>query len=413
MSNRKWVLIIVENSYPPLDVRVWNEATTLRDAGWQVSVICPAPERTQHIGGEPRSTEKIQRMDGVTLYRFPITFAEHGVFSFFREYLSAFISIARLSWDVWRNTPFDIIHFCNPPDIFFPISLFFRFLGARVVFDHHDLLPEAILSRYTGATRRLLYAAVRTAEYMTFRTANVVISTNESYRQIAMERGGISEEQVYVVRNGPKIDDFKPVEPDLALKRKFHYLACYVGVMGHEDGIPELISAIRYVIHDLGRKDIGFTLIGDGAMRSQALSDLKTWGLESFVEMPGMILDNLVLRSYLSAADVCLSPEPLNPLNAKSTFIKIGEYMAMGKPIVAFDLDETRHTAGEAAIYIEPGNIPQFGKAIVTLIESPHTCQRMGGIGRRRFLDHFAWDHQEPHLLRAYEIANTRDENIR
>jgi glycosyltransferase involved in cell wall biosynthesis len=407
MVDHKRVLIIIENSYPPLDVRVWNEATTLRDAGWQVSIICPVPKESKIIESGPTITGTPQNIDGITLYRFPITFAEHGVFSFIKEYLSAFVSIARLTCRVWRDAPFDIIHLCNPPDIFFPIALFFRFFGARVVFDHHDLLPEAILSRYTGAARRLLYVAARTAEYLTFRTTNVVISTNESYRQIAIERGGISEEKVFVVRNGPKINEFKPVEPVLALKRKFHYLACYVGVMGHEDGIPELISAIRYVIHDLGRKDIGFTLIGDGALRSQALSDLKTFKLESFVEMPGMILDNLVLRRYLSASDVCLSPEPLNPLNAKSTFIKVGEYMAMGKPIVAFDLDETRYTADDAAIYVEPGNVHKFGQAILTLMDSPEKRQRMGGIGRRRFLDNFAWEHQESHLIRVYEIATT------
>jgi glycosyltransferase involved in cell wall biosynthesis len=408
MSDSRKVLIVEENSFVPLDVRVWYEATTLRDAGWRVTVICPEAKDADRGKELSRATGTPEDLDGVTVYRFPLTFAEHGVFSYLGEYLSAFISIAGISWRVWRDGHFDIVHFCNPPDIFFPMALFFRLLGARAIFDHHDLFPEFVASRYHGLTGRLLYVVARITEYLSFRIADAVISTNDSYRQIAKERGGVPEDRVVVVRNGPRIDEFVPVEPVHALRRGFPYMACYAGVMGPEDGVLELIESIRYIVHDLGRRDILFVLLGDGGVRPHALAKVEAWGLESFVDMPGMIHDKLRLRQYMSTADVLLSPEPLTPLNAKSTFIKIGEYMAMSKPIVAYNLDETRQTAQEAAIYAEPGNIEEFGQAVVTLLHAPERRRRMGETGRQRILNHLGWEHQQKDLLRVYAIASAQ-----
>jgi glycosyltransferase involved in cell wall biosynthesis len=403
--SQKSALIIVENSFVPLDIRVWSEATALRDAGWRVAVICPAVNGV-HNGREVSSVNCTpENLDGVSVYRFPLTFAEQGILSYLVEYVSAFLFIARLSWRIWQNRGFDIAHFCNPPDVFFPIALLYRFLGARVVFDHHDLFPEFVAWRYRGPIGRVLYVFARVMEYLTFRSANVVMSTNRSYRRIAIERGGMQADHVVVVRNGPKIDEFAPVEPDVNLKQGFPYLACYAGVMGHEDGVLELIAAIRYVVHDLGRRDILFALLGDGSARPQALADVTSWGLEPYVDMPGMVHDKLLVRRYMSTADICLSPEPPTPLNEHSTFIKIGEYMAMGKPIVAYDLDETRYTAQQAAIYVEPGNIQEFGRATAELMDESEQRQHMGEIGRRRILDELGWEYQQEQLLRAYAIA--------
>ncbi len=399
------VLIVEENSAIPYDLRVWQEATTLRDAGWAVTVICPAL-----IGVDPDPDAwgkpfKRVELEGIIAYRFPLASAKGGIGGYVAEYLSATLAIARLSWRVWRNDHFNIIHFCNPPDIFFPIGLFYRLLGARVVFDHHDLFPELIAWRYSGPAGKLIYFLSRIAEYLTFHSANVVISTNQSYRQIAMGRGRVSENRIVVLRNGPKSDEFVPVEPIPALKRGFRYLACYAGVMGYEDGVLELLSSIRFIVQKLGRRDILFMLLGDGAIRSRALAATKAWGLETIVEMPGMIRDNRVLRQYLSTADVCLSPEPLTPLNAYSTFIKVGEYMAIGKPVVAYDLQETRYTAEEAAVYVTAGNIEEFGQAIVDLVDNPESRRRMGQIARQRFLNCLSWDHQKQNLFLAYNIA--------
>ncbi len=399
------VLIVEENSAIPYDLRVWQEATTLRDAGWCVTVICPAV-----IGVDPDpealgKPAKCEELDGVTAYRFPLTFARGGIAGYVVEYLMAFLAIAHLSWRVWRHGHFNIIHFCNPPDIFFPVGLFYRLLGARVVFDHHDLFPELIAWRYSRPVGKPLYFLSRVAEYLTFHSANVVISTNQSYRQIAMGRGRVPRDRIVVLRNAPKSDEFAPAEPNAALRRGIRYLACYAGVMGYEDGVLELISSIRHIVHEMGRSDILFILLGDGAIRPQALAQVKAWGLETAVDMPGMIHDRLVLRQYLCTADVCLSPEPLTPLNAHSTFIKVGEYMAMGKPIVAYDLQETRFTAQEAASYVPAGNAQEFGRAIVTLLDNPDQRRRMGEFARQRFLSCLSWEHQQQNLLEAYRLA--------
>jgi glycosyltransferase involved in cell wall biosynthesis len=405
MSYSRRVLIVEENSYVPLDNRVWHEALTLRDAGWQTTIICPAARGYNGSKKAPEVIGAVENTDGMNVYRFPLNYAGASMKSYVSEYVTALISITRLSWRAWRNEHFDIIHICNPPDIFFPIGLFYRLLGARFVFDHHDLFPELVAWRYSGLAGRLLYAVARLTEYLTFRCANAIISTNQSYRQIAMRRGGVSEDRIVILRNGPISDEFVPVEPHPELKRDLPYMACFAGAMNYEDGVLELLASIRHIVHDMDRRDILFTFLGDGAIRPQALAQVKAWGLETVVNMPGMIYDNLVLRQYLSTADVCLSPEPLTPLNAHSTFIKVGEYMAIGRPIVAYDLPETRYTAQEAAIYVTPGEIEEYGKAIVTLLANPVQRQFMGEYGRQRILKDLSWDHQQENLFRAYAVA--------
>lgn len=405
MPNIQKALIVVENNAVPYDTRVWQEATTLRDAGWSVTVICPAIIGVHSDRQAPGKTVDAEDLEGVTVYRFPLTIAEKGIAGYLAEYLSAFTAIARLSWRIWRRDRFNIIHFCNPPDIFFPISLFYRLLGARAVFDHHDLFPEFVAWRYRGLAGKLFYLIARVTEYLTFRSANVVISTNESYRRIAIKRGGVRADRVFVVRNGPKRDQFEPVEPLPALRRGFPYLVCYAGVMGYEDGILELLSSIHYLVHDLGRCDILFVLLGDGPIYSQAMELVTAWSLQDILVMPGMIHDKLVLRQYLCTADLLLAPEPLTPLNLHSTFIKIGEYMAMGKPIVSYDLPESRYTAQESAIYVQPGDLQGYGQSIVTLLDDPERRQRMGRLGRQRFMDHLTWEDQQGELLRAYTNA--------
>jgi glycosyltransferase involved in cell wall biosynthesis len=404
MRNSKVALIVEENSAVPLDKRVWYEATTLRDAGWQVAVLCPKFLNTPNEGKTISWTFDPEILEGVSIYRFPLVRAQ-GVVGYLGEYLSAFLAIARVSWRIWQELHFNVIHFCNPPDIFAPIAMFYRLLGARVVFDHHDLFPELVLWRYQGLVARFFYAVARLGEYMTFRSANAVMSTNESYRRIAIDRGQVPSNRVIVVRNGPKKDQFVPVDPVPSLKRGFTYMAAFAGVMGPEDGVIELLQSIRYLVKDLERQDILFVLLGDGAIRAQAQADLQSWGIEGFVDFTGMIHDDFLLRQYLCTADVLLSPEPLTPLNNHSTFIKVGEYMAMEKPIVAYKLPETQYTAQDAAIYIEPGDTQAFGQAILNLLDDPHRRQNMGEFGRKRVLESLSWESQKDELLRAYEIA--------
>jgi len=407
-SNKRRVLIIEENSRVPTDVRVWYEATTLRDNGWEVTVICPASSADYEANR--RSLRNVEPVDleGISVYSFPLRKAKEGVLGFLEEYITAFISMGRLSWRVWRKKRFDILHICNPPDMFFPMALFYRLLGVGVIFDHHDLFPEFISHRYKGWTGKILYVIARVMEYLTYKSTHLTITVNQSYGRMATSRGDVSPENLFIVRNGPKAKDFSPVEPIPELKKRFPIMVSYLGVMGYGDGIPEMIDSIRYVVTELGRRDILFTLIGDGAKRAEAMQKIHEWGLDEYVEMPGMVRDRLVIRQYLSTSDICLSPEPLTPLNAHSTFIKVGEYMAMGKPIVAYDLDETRWTAGDAAIYVEPGNIQEFGRAIASLADQPDERSRMSDIGLKRISATLSWEHQEVTFLQAYEKLTSR-----
>ncbi|MBM4144161.1 MAG: glycosyltransferase family 4 protein [Lentisphaerae bacterium] len=405
---RGTAVIVVENSYVPLDTRVTYEAATLRDAGWRTIVICPDPAPAGRRGAAARQPWREEDFNGVTVCRFPLAFAARGIGDYLAEYVGAFTRIARLTWRIWRRTRFDVLQFCNPPDIFFPLALFYRLLGAGVVFDQHDLFPEMVRGRYGGLTGSLFYAAARVTEWLTARSANVVITTNESYRRTAVSRNGVPEGRIMVMRNGPRAEDFAPVPPLPELKRGHACMACYVGVMGEEDGVTELVAAIRRIAHEMGRRDIFFALVGDGAARDEALAAVRQWRLEDLVDMPGLIHDRLRLRQYMCTADVLVSPEPNTPLNALSTFVKVGEYMAMGKPLVATDLTETRYTAQDAALYVEPGNVAQLAAAIVRLVDDPDLRRRMGAAGRARVLEHLCWERQQEKLLQAYEKARSR-----
>ncbi len=409
MSNHKKALIVLENCFVPLDIRVWYEATTLRDAGWQPTIVCPAPTGVHAANSVPVPFGQAVDIEGIKVYFFPLTFATGGVAAYLREYLSAFMAIARLSWTAWRSDRFDVIHLCNPPDIFFPVAWLYRMLGARVVFDHHDLFPEAISHSFGGRSGRLLHGLASVMEYLTFHTAHVTMSTNESYRQVAMDRGRLAPDRVLVLRNGPKVQEFSPVEPVPALKQGFDHMVCYAGMMGPQDGVYELLDSIRYIVHGMGCNDILFALLGDGAVYSEALEMVGDWRLDGTVHMPGMIRDKELLRQYLCTADVCVSPEPLTPLNERSTFIKIGEYMAMGKPVVAYNLPESRHTAQDAALFVEPGDAKAFGEAVVALLHDAGLRHKMGKAGRQRFVNELSWEHQQRNLLRAYELASARN----
>ena len=401
-------MIVVENCYGPRYTRVWSEAMTLTAHGWDVTVVCPAPDDAGNGPHRSLGAPPPQVIDGITVHAFPLVFSERGVRGYLREYALAFWHIAGRMRTAWRTGPFATVQFCNPPDLFFPLAWLYRLRGAAIVFDHHDLFPEVVRWRFEGWFGGLLHAMARAAEYLTFRGADVVLATNRSSEQVALRRGGVRPERVFVVRNGPRTDQFTPVEPVPALRRGKPHMACYVGVMGQQDSVLELAEVIRQVVHEHGRADVLFALLGDGAVRRETQERLRAWGLEDHVVMPGMVRDRLLLRQYIRTADVCLAPEQSSPLNERSTFIKVGEYMAMARPVLAYDLAETRYTAGEAAAYVEPGNIAAYADALIALLDDPSRRERMGRIGRERVVRELAWEHQEPWLLRAYDTALQR-----
>jgi glycosyltransferase involved in cell wall biosynthesis len=385
-------LILVENLSVPLDRRVWQESTALRQAGWEVHVICPK--------GTKQDTEAEVVLDGVHIHRYPLRAATGGPIGFVKEYGSALWHTFRLARRLGR---FDVVHGCNPPDLFFLVALAMRRRGTRFVFDQHDLVPELYLSRF-GRGRDVLYRGVLLAERLTYRAAHVVIATNESYRQIALSRGGKRPEDVFVVRSAPVVERFHQVPPDESVRRGKPYLLCYLGVMGPQDGVDYALRSLAKLREEHGRTDWHAVFVGGGDTFDAMVALSRELGLGDCVEFTGRIPDEDLMR-YLSTADVCLSPDPLNPLNDVSTMNKVMEYMAMSRPIVSFELREARVSAGEAALYAPANDESEFAKLIVRLLDDPDERRRMGEIGRERVAGPLSWEHSKTALLAAYEAA--------
>ena len=388
----KRVLIIVQNLPVPFDRRVWLECQALRAAGYEVSVVCPKGK------GDP----SYEVIDGVRLYKYRPYAPGGSTFGFVTEYAYSFLATAWLTLKARRSGRFAILQACNPPDIFWPIAIAARAAdGTKFVFDHHDLCPELFRSRFPDGPR-LPYRGLLALERRTHRTADHVISTNDSYRGIAINRSGKAPADVTVVRTGPDPDKLKhgPEEPGLRRGRKF--LAAYIGVMGPQDGVDIVVRAADVVIHEMGRDDIAFTLIGSGDCFDELVALRDGLKLNGHVEFTGRAPDDLV-KKILSTADVGLSPDPKNPLNDVSTMNKTMEYMAFELPVVAFDLRETRVSAGAAAVYVTPNDINEYAKAIVNLMDDEAVRGQLAKIGRSRVEDELAWAYQERAYVGVYD----------
>ncbi|MFF2024981.1 glycosyltransferase family 4 protein [Streptomyces sp. NPDC058171] len=393
-SDRR-ALILVENLSVPFDRRVWQECKTLRDAGWTVHVICPR--------GNKRDTEPEVEIDGVRIHRYPLRAATGGPAGYLREYGSALWHTARLARKVG---PVDVVHACNPPDLLFLPALWLKRRGARFVFDQHDLVPELYLSRFDRG-EDLLYRAVCALERFTYRAADVVLATNESYRDVAIRRGGQRPQDVFVVRSAPETDRFRPVPPEPELKHGKPHLLCYLGVMGPQDGVDYALRALAKLRDELGRTDWHAVFVGSGDAFDAMVELSRRLGLHEQVQFTGRIPDADLVR-YLSTADVCLSPDPRNPLNDVSTMNKVLEYMAMGRPIVSFDLREARVSAGDAAVYAPANDEAAFAELIAQLLDDPEKRARMGKTGQERISGELSWRNSQASLLAAY-AATGRD----
>lgn len=388
------VLILVENLPSPFDRRVWQQATTLHAHGWQVSIICPTGK-----GYEAH----YECIDGVHIYRYDLPNEAEGALGYLLEYSAALWHTFRLAFKVRRERGFDIVHACNPPDLLFLVGGFFKRLhGTRFIFDHHDINPELYEAKF--GRRDLLWKLMVWLERATFRTADVSIATNESYRRIAIERGGMDPERVFVVRSGPKLDRLKVQPPKPELKQGRRFLVGYVGVMGKQEGIDYLLKAARHIVHDLGRTDVHFGLVGGGT----ALDDMKALaaelGVAGHVTFTGRVPDDAML-DMLNTADVCVNPDVANDMNDKSTMNKIMEYMALGKPIVQFDLTEGRFSAQEASLYAAKNDPVDMARKILELLDDPERRSRMGSFGRQRVENELEWRYEVPKLLKAYAAA--------
>ncbi len=397
MASRGRVLHLSENLPLPFDRRVWMELTALKRGGFEVSAICPM--------GDPYNA-RYEEIDGIAIWRYPAPPPTRGFLSYVWEFLYCWLQTARLTLVVLSRRGFDIIHAANPPDTFWAIALPLRLLGKRYVFDHHDLCPELYVARFGDAKAGTLpHRLLRALEWAQFRSAHLVISTNESYRQIAIGRGGVDPARVIVVRSGPSRERFatvRPVAPELKRGRRF--LVAYLGVMAPQDGVDHLLRAAHILVHQRGRDDVAFTLVGAG----DSFEDLKTLShslnLDAHVEFTGRIPDPDVER-ILTTADVCVCPDPKNPLNDLSTMNKVLEYMACGRPIVAYDLREHRYSAADGALYAAPNHEDDLAARIIELLDDPGRRAAMGEYNRKRFLERMAWEYSAGELLRAYEVV--------
>ncbi len=386
------VCIIVENLPVPFDRRVWQEARALREAGFHVSVICPKGR------GYERSREN---RDGVEIYRHGIWEAAAPL-GYLIEYSWALAAEFYLALKVFARTRFRVLHACNPPDTIFLIGRFFKILGVRFLFDHHDLNPELYEAKFGRGG--LLYRIVCLAERLTFRAADVSIATNDSYREVAVGRGGMNPERVFIVRSAPDLRYLHPLPERPELRQGKRYLVVYVGVMGPQEGLDLLLESVAYIVERRKREDTQFVLIGSGS-ELPALKTLTTHnGLDAFVKYTDRIPDDQ-LAAYLSTADVCVAPDPLNPMNDKSTMNKILEYMAFARPVVLYDLAEGQRTAGESALYARPGDPVDFAEQILKLLDSESLRRQLGDSGRRRIKGSLNWEVEKKSLLRAYSMA--------
>ena len=389
----KKVLIIVENLPVPFDTRVWKEATCLRQAGYQVTVLCPRGK------GYERNYELL---DGVHVYRHPMPREGNRPVGYLWEFACAlFWEFFYTGW-IYLRRGFHVIQGCNPPDDIFLIALPFKLLGVKYIFDHHDTNPELYLSKYEK--KGLLYHVQVWLEKMTYRCSDVVMATNTSYRDLALSRGGLDPEDVFVVRNGPDLKKFRAVPPQPSLKHGKRYLVGYVGTMSIQEGLETLLDVAAHVKNQ-GRRDIHFTCVGGGPGLTGLRQMTKEKGLEDTVTFTGRVPDENLL-AILSTADVCVNPDKPCQMNDISTMIKIMEYMAVGKPIVQYDSKEGRFSAQEASLYADKqGRVTDFADKIIWLLENPEQGRTMGEFGRRRVERELGWEYSVANLLAAYERA--------
>lgn len=392
LAGRK-LLIIVENLPVPFDRRVWQEARTLVAAGAQVSIICPKGK------GFEASYEQIA---GINIYRHHLPTEGAGFVGYLLEYGAALFWESALAWKIFFRHGFDVIQGCNPPDLIFLVAWQFKLFGKRFIFDHHDINPELYEAKF--GKRGILWRMMVWFERLTFRSANVSIATNESYRQIAIERGGMRPEDVFVVRSGPDLTKLQLVPPDARWRNNRRYMVGYVGVMGEQEGIDLLIAAVRHIVHDLGRHDIQFCLVGGGPSLAGLKALAASEGVADYITFTGRAPDH-ELFEILSTADIGVNPDRVNAMNDKSTMNKIMEYMALGKAMVQFDVREGRVSAEQASLYAKANDPVDLAEKMIALLEDPERRREMGAFGRRRVEEQLSWTQQIEPLLAAYQRA--------
>ena len=403
------VLMLVENCFPA-DTRVRNEAATLVEHGFKVSVI--ALRGSGEAGRE--------EVGGVSVYRVPrLTMCEklpgpkptglRGILNKLRvvvgyvtEYGYFTSACLLLSLYIGIREGLDVVHAHNPPDTLFVVGAVHKLLGRKFVFDHHDLSPELYQSRYRTTASSIVTRVLGLFERLSVTLADVLIATNESYRAINIERNKIAPEKIFIARNGPNLKRVRLVAPDATLRSKASVILGYVGAMNPQDGVDYLLRALAHLMNGLGRTDFYCVIIGSGDSLHELRELARELRIDDHVQFTGFVPDDDMVR-YLSTADICMDPNPSSPLNDVSTWIKVMEYMALGKPVISFDLKETRKSAGEAALYVQPNDEGEFARAIAELMDDPARRAQMGEYGKARVHSELSWHVTSLNLVRAYD----------
>jgi glycosyltransferase involved in cell wall biosynthesis len=387
------ILIIVQDLPVPYDRRTWLEATTLSQAGYVVSVICPKAE------GFRQSHECLENID---IYRYSLPFEAHGFMGYIMEFTWCFVRAALLSLRVQlAGRGFDAIHACNPPDTYWLLGLAWRLFGKRFLFDHHDLSPEMYEAKY-HKQGGLLHWLLLWLEQMTFTTAHTVITTNESYKDIACRRGGVPSDRVFIVRSGPDQKRFQLLAPDPGLKQGRQFMCSYLGKMCEQDGVDYLLRVVKILCIDRQRQDLLFVLMGGGPAQPALVRYAEELGVSQYCHFTGYISDTDI-SCYLSTTDIAVDPDPKTAWSDKSTMNKMLDYMFFGCPIVAFDLKENRVSAQESAMYVTPNSEAEMAQAIENLLADERQRRWMSQYGKSRLRSDLLWDHSIPHLLQAYK----------
>jgi glycosyltransferase involved in cell wall biosynthesis len=384
----KHILIIVENLPVPFDRRVWQEATTLKENGYEVSIICPKFKGY---------TEKFEHLEGIDIYRHPLPIEASGGIQYLWEYSTAIFWWIFYAIKIYSKKPFHVIHGCNPPDLIFIVGLLFKPLGVKFVFDHHDVNPELYIAKF--GKKDILYKCMVLFEKLTFKVANYSIATNESYKEIAIRRGGMPPENVQVVRSGPKVEKLKIQAAKPEYKKGRKYLIGYLGTVGEQEGIDLLLQSAKYIVDK--RQDIQFAIVGGSTIMDTLIKWRNELGLKDYVDFYGRVPDQLML-DILNTADVGVNPDKPTEMNNISTMNKIMEYMALKKPIVQYDLKEGKYSAQDASFYVKLNDVNEFGDRICYLLDNPDKAKEMGEFGYNRVVNELSWEHEKKNLLNIY-----------
>lgn len=391
MDRKRKILIIVENLPVPFDTRVWQEATCLVENGYTVSVICPK--------GKGYSAD-YECINGVHIFRHDLPSEGNGPIGYFKEYSSALWNEYKLAKKIYKDIGFDVIHGCNPPDDIYLVAKRFKKYAVDYVFDHHDICPELFEAKFRK--KGLLYKTQIFLESKTYKHCTFAFVTNESYKKIAIERGKMNPDKVIVLRSGPKLERLKIQEPDESIKRGKKFMVGYLGVIGQQEGVEYILRAAKYVREELRRNDIFWGIVGGGP-HLEALKELcETMKLNDCVEFTGRVPDDVMLK-YMNTADVCVNSDEYNVMNDKSTMNKVLEYMALGKPVVQFDLTEGKFSAQEASLYAKRNDAIDMAEKIVYLLDNPEKRQEMSEYGRNRIINELSWEHTSKALIDGYE----------